>query len=613
MRNKEKVGCGLKLWVDALCINQADIDECSRQVTRMRDIYSKARSISVWLGENSRDDEDAIPFILAMYNAIHRDLNDPRSGAEALAGILRDLPELIPPSRWLAIPAFFARSYWRRVWIIQELVMGQSTEFLLGEHEIDLHALRSWASFAQDHFESFTVQIATLGGQVQDTRAAISLILRLESLNRQVTIFDENDGRNDSETVLINFLAKPSFRSIAKTLMLSLKAYATKDADKLYGLLGLIHPSLRQGVKPDYSLRVEEIYTNFSRSFIQATGYLDLIHFGSREGRTLPSWVLDWRKIPETSLVGCEMVDLFDGKEEDDSLTLTLEDYHLLEDENGELDGTQALPTLPDLRFSENGSLLHYTGIKIDTIDGCACKLPLVDLIIDSHLEPPSDETTSELNPSNSRNTSIIKASDIMTQPVCRLNAYSTHDQMRLALERVLLWTSSDLNANQPTLLSIPWYPDLELSKSSLLAWQRAGWDRSAMLLHMRFQAFRLANANFHLPGNRRFRDFFPQDMPEDGPQDLSRIVEKLVRCTDVLEGRTLITTDKGFVGVGPRDVRKGDFVFDFKGCHHPVVLRPCGAHLELVGACFIDSWTKVRVNELVKQGKLVYEDVTLC
>lgn len=38
------------LWIDSLCINQADIDEKSSQVSRMNEIYSKAQSTCIWLG-----------------------------------------------------------------------------------------------------------------------------------------------------------------------------------------------------------------------------------------------------------------------------------------------------------------------------------------------------------------------------------------------------------------------------------------------------------------------------------------------------------------------------------------------------------------------------------
>ncbi|KAF2034219.1 HET-domain-containing protein, partial [Setomelanomma holmii] len=38
------------LWVDAVCINQADMDEKATQIPLMGDIYSGAESVYVWLG-----------------------------------------------------------------------------------------------------------------------------------------------------------------------------------------------------------------------------------------------------------------------------------------------------------------------------------------------------------------------------------------------------------------------------------------------------------------------------------------------------------------------------------------------------------------------------------
>lgn len=38
------------IWIDQLCINQADIDERSSQVARMGSIYSTASRVNVWLG-----------------------------------------------------------------------------------------------------------------------------------------------------------------------------------------------------------------------------------------------------------------------------------------------------------------------------------------------------------------------------------------------------------------------------------------------------------------------------------------------------------------------------------------------------------------------------------
>lgn len=43
------------LWIDALCINQGSPDERADQVSQMGEIYSGARRVVVWLGEEQPD------------------------------------------------------------------------------------------------------------------------------------------------------------------------------------------------------------------------------------------------------------------------------------------------------------------------------------------------------------------------------------------------------------------------------------------------------------------------------------------------------------------------------------------------------------------------------
>lgn len=50
---------GMKYWVDALSINQKDVQERNSEVKRMRSIFERAWSVVVWLGEKSNDSDQA--------------------------------------------------------------------------------------------------------------------------------------------------------------------------------------------------------------------------------------------------------------------------------------------------------------------------------------------------------------------------------------------------------------------------------------------------------------------------------------------------------------------------------------------------------------------------
>lgn len=53
----------MPLWVDAICINQADAEERASQVSFMGSIYSGAASVIIWVGDSTPATHDAIKFV----------------------------------------------------------------------------------------------------------------------------------------------------------------------------------------------------------------------------------------------------------------------------------------------------------------------------------------------------------------------------------------------------------------------------------------------------------------------------------------------------------------------------------------------------------------------
>lgn len=105
-------GSGTQLfWIDALCIDQSNKSERSHQVGLMGKIYGTATSVMVWLGEADKETESD----LAM------DFVDKQGLAPSRIKAGR-AQSLWSPSQGRALLRLCERVYWRRAWIVQEIM-----------------------------------------------------------------------------------------------------------------------------------------------------------------------------------------------------------------------------------------------------------------------------------------------------------------------------------------------------------------------------------------------------------------------------------------------------------------------------------------------------------
>lgn len=63
LRKKKYIQEGWMIWIDAICIDQSDIIERASQVQRMREIYSKAWTPIIWLGEKQENGDCTLDLI----------------------------------------------------------------------------------------------------------------------------------------------------------------------------------------------------------------------------------------------------------------------------------------------------------------------------------------------------------------------------------------------------------------------------------------------------------------------------------------------------------------------------------------------------------------------
>jgi len=53
----------MKVWIDALCINQNDLEERATQIQLMHQIYAQAQHVVIWLGPETPSTELAFTAI----------------------------------------------------------------------------------------------------------------------------------------------------------------------------------------------------------------------------------------------------------------------------------------------------------------------------------------------------------------------------------------------------------------------------------------------------------------------------------------------------------------------------------------------------------------------
>ena len=107
---------GQLLWIDAICINQNDVSEKNIEVKRMSDIYRGAKEVMIWLGE-SEGFVTLFKWIDEFHGHHHPESAPPEE-------ILRDMFSLC------------SNPYWKRTWILQEVLLAQKARLLHGTCEM---------------------------------------------------------------------------------------------------------------------------------------------------------------------------------------------------------------------------------------------------------------------------------------------------------------------------------------------------------------------------------------------------------------------------------------------------------------------------------------------
>lgn len=145
---------GQNIWIDALCINQSDVEERNQQVRMMGDIYTQATEVLVWLDEAVDDIE-----ILQGLPTLHQRQGMPSEPSQQSLNAAIQWHRVMSSGRAKEILSMIAsHAYWRRMWIVQEFSLAEHISFVFQRGVISLSQLndihrKGLASDALEHRE----------------------------------------------------------------------------------------------------------------------------------------------------------------------------------------------------------------------------------------------------------------------------------------------------------------------------------------------------------------------------------------------------------------------------------------------------------------------------
>lgn len=272
------------LWIDQICINQADDAEKSSQVPLMRAIYSNATNTIVWL-DGVEEPWKARTMLAGIWHEFVYGTE------ESSLAMIRQHSLTYPHSGgWSQLSNIFANPYFSRVWVVQEVVLSSSITILASGEPLSWDHLALFASKMTSHPYSDELRAGPSVG-IKDAspwgtlNALVMATLREES----------RDGLN----------VRPA-REPESLLGLLSNLRSTLPVDRLYGLINLFPPeraASRPWLSPDYTKTAHQLYTEAAKSLLLElrNNHNEILSFAGagwqRNVANLPSWVPDWSSL----------------------------------------------------------------------------------------------------------------------------------------------------------------------------------------------------------------------------------------------------------------------------------------------------------------------------
>jgi hypothetical protein len=288
-----------RLWADAICINQHSSEEKSHQVKRIGHVYENARLVLAWLGP----DEDGIALdcftLLKKWNLYLDDQLDIYKHTHDIPSF--EPPRLIcdDPARGSKLRRLMSRSWFSRVWVVQEAGLAKECHLLWGDQSMSFAELIEFACFCDGR-----TNITRLMGGDDLTLGFWRIVFRC------VYRTYNNASSWKCSKPLIQSLYRKYLDSpglFLDVLQIGKSLSAADPRDHIYAFLGNPLAVSNEGeplLEPDYNKDESDVYFDTAcallRSRHESPYVLCFVQHSSADevtGNNGPSWIPRWRKL----------------------------------------------------------------------------------------------------------------------------------------------------------------------------------------------------------------------------------------------------------------------------------------------------------------------------
>jgi len=591
LRDTYRIKQGFRIWADAICINQDDLNERAKEVAKMKHIYASAWHVVVWLGEAS-DDSD-LAMIALRYFGIRSYKDHP---LEEVYGMEQKTIMNIPYMPWKrhshtslamntdvfrALYHFLARPYFRRLWVLQEIASGaRSTPVLCGTKCVLLDDVYRTLQLVRDEeANKLGIQIMRFMHRNRRTQrswenlpASSDSYTQSESLwKRPIAMIEAQDTPPTSGGGVVN-------NRIFNALVLSRGAKTGDDRDRIYGILG--YPCLAGVIKivPNYDLTALSTYIAFAKSLFRS-GDLNCLRLVASPVSMIDTKYFNPSTIsgpPAPKFLRCPEV-VNSGCEHDLPSWVTC----------------WSCPGNPAMTLRTQASSVVKSSSMAPIFRGDRQMIVRGVLL----------GTINSLSAFNARETD---RSYPFNGPEIR-SAYGSEDETADALWRTITANTTISGTTPPahwsTLLR-NWIID-----------KPARSRRKMFGLHNFFarnKSFRLFDQTLAQLLNQK-SELGPKLRASSSKQEFASRRVAVLCAMQTLAWRRLITTNEGYVGLAPAATRAGDSIAFLPGCRVPLALRAEGNCFRVLGESYVHGMMSGEVTEMLKQGRKEMTDITLC